>query len=449
MSLVASFVELVQPLSWAMSTPVFARFMTVLTGWIFAPHRTITGTLVAAGVAGQQHHAAFHRVFSAARWSLDQLGLIVFVLLKTLLPEGTVRLTLDDTEAHKRGLKVYGVGMHHDAQLSTRKRPVLTWGHCWVILCVIVRLPCCPDRVFSLPILFRLYLNRAAAARARRKYHSHAELAVEMLHVLCAAHPKERFHVFADSTYGRASVLGHLPDNCDLTSRLPMNARLYDAPPPRKPGTRGRPRKRGAQLPTPAQMLGQRARRVTHSIYGRKQKARVVDTTARWFNVPDRPLRVVAVEPLSGGRPAQAFYSTRVDDTAEDVVVGYSGRWSIEETNKDGKSTMGFEEPQGWSRLAVLRTAPVAMLLYSLIVLWFARVGHKQYRPLVRPWYPQKTQPSFADMLRTLRRESLLAAISTQVGDKGLPQNLVNILLAAANAGPEYEAGRDSAPAPA
>ena len=36
MSLVASFLEIVQPLSWAMSTPVFARFMTVLAGWIFA-----------------------------------------------------------------------------------------------------------------------------------------------------------------------------------------------------------------------------------------------------------------------------------------------------------------------------------------------------------------------------------------------------------------------------
>ena len=74
MSLVASFVELVQPVSWAMSASVFNRFMILLTGWIFAPRRTITGMLVAADVAGQQHHAAFHRVFSAARWSLDRIS---------------------------------------------------------------------------------------------------------------------------------------------------------------------------------------------------------------------------------------------------------------------------------------------------------------------------------------------------------------------------------------
>lgn len=436
MSLVASFVDLVQPLSFAMSTPVFCRFMILLTGWIFAPRRTVTGMLVAAGVSGTLHHAAFHRVFSKARWSLDQLGLIVFLLLKRLLPEGTVKLSLDDSEAHKRGLKVFGVGMHHDPLLSTRKHPVLTWGHCWVILSVIVQLPCCPDRVFSLPILFRLYLNQDAAARARRVHRSRTELAVELLDVLCAEHPELHFHLFADTTYGGESVLGHLPVNCDLTSRLPMNARLYDAPPPRKPGTRGRPRKRGAKLPTPAEMLRQRAHRVTHAVYGLKQKARVVDAVARWHKVPERPLRVVAVQPRSGGRPEQAFYSTRVEDTAEQVRVGYAERWSIEETNRADKGELGFEEPQGWSRLAVLRTAPIGMLLYSLIVLWYARVGHTLYRPLDRPWYPHKTRPSFADMLRTLRRESLLAMISAQVREKALPQNLVASLLSAANAGP-------------
>jgi hypothetical protein len=330
---------------------------------------------------------------------------------------------------------VYGVGMHHDPMLSTRKQPVLTWGHSWVILSVVVALACCPGRVFSLPILFRLYLNHDAAARARRVYRSHPELAVALLQVLCAAHPELHFHLFADATYAGESVLGHLPSNCDLTSRLPMNARLYEAPPPRT-GTRGRPRKRGAKLPTPAQMLGQRGQRVTHAIYGRKQEARVVEAVARWHNVPDRPLKVVVVEPRSGGRPDQAFYSTRVQDTAEQVIVGYAGRWSIEETHRGDKGELGFEEPQGWSRLAVLRTAPIGMLLYSLIVLWFARVGYKLYRPLVRPWYRQKTQPSFADMLRTLRRESLLALISAQVGEEGLPQNLVATLLSAANAGP-------------
>ena len=68
---------------------------------------------------------------------------------------------------------------------------------------------------------------------------------------------------------------------------------------------------------------------------------------------------------------------------------------------------LGFEEPQGWSRRAVERMAPLAMMLDSLVVLWFAREGHRQWRPLVCPWYTTKTAPSFADRLATLRRLSI------------------------------------------
>jgi hypothetical protein len=434
MTLVASFLELVQPLSWGMSTPSFQNFLIILTGWILAPRRTITGMLVAAGVAGSRHHAAFHWLFAKAHWSLDQLGLIVFRLILPWLDAGTITLAIDDTLACKRGVEMFGAGMHPDAQLSTRKVKVLRWGHSWVILAVVVRLPFCPERVFSLPILFRLYLNHNASKRWRLAHRTRPELAVELLQLLCKAHPERRFHAVVDSGYGGESVLGHLPSNCDLTSRLPMDARLYDAPSPRRPGQAGRPRKRGTRLPTPKQMLGQRGRRVELKLYGDKRRSRLVETVARWHNVPERPLKVVAVEPLGGGRPLQAFYSTCVEDTAEQVLFRYAGRWSIEESNKGGKTDLGFEEPQGWSRLAVQRTAPIAMLLYSLIVLWFAREGHRLYRPLVRPWYRKKVQPSFADMLRTLKYESLQEEILKHLGPTSLPQNLLDRLIFAATA---------------
>ena len=47
------------------------------------------------------------------------------------------------------------------------------------------------------------------------------------------------------------------------------------------------------------------------------------------------------------------------------------------------------------------------MRLYSLIVLWFAAEGHRHYRPPNRPWYRNKSGASFADMLSTLRCESV------------------------------------------
>jgi hypothetical protein len=388
--------------------------------------------LVASGVAGTRHHAAYHRVFAAARWSLDELGLILVRLILPLLASGSVQLTLDDTLARKLGTKVFGVGMHHDPILSTRSRPVTSWGHSWVVLAVVVRFPCCPHRVFSLPVLVRLYLNQTTAARCRRVYRKRSALAVELLDRLCMAHRERRFHVCADSAYGGESVLGFLPSNCDLTSRMALNTRLHAPPPSRKPGTNGRPRKRGARLPSPAQCLANRGRRLTLAIYGRSDRVRLVETMACCYRVPARLLKIVVVEPLVGGRPVQAFYSTRIEERAEEVLGDYANRWSIEETFFGSKTYLGFEEPQGWSRGAVLRTAPIALLLYSLIVVWFARAGHALYKPLVRPWYRTKVQPSFVDMLRTLKEACLREEVSTRLADLRLPENLLEPLLRAA-----------------
>ena len=114
-----------------------------------------------------------------------------------------------------------------------------------------------------------------------------------------------------------------LPENCDLTSRLNLDACLYEAPPPRKPGTNSRPRMRGVQLRSPRKMLTGRANRRALDIYGRRDKVRMIACVARAHAVPDRPLRIVAVEPLSGGRGLQAFYSTRHDASAEQVLVWF------------------------------------------------------------------------------------------------------------------------------
>jgi SRSO17 transposase len=434
--LVPSFVELVQQVAPVFTVPTFNSFLVVLTGWVFARRRVVTRMIEAADAVGTRHHSAFHRVFSAARWSLDELGLAVFSLIEPWLDGGAVLLSLDDTLARKRGLKVFGVGMHHDPLLSTRKTALMNWGHSWVVLCVIVELPFRPGHYFSLPILFRLYVNKKTATTKRLRYRTRPELAVEMLAALCKRHENRRFHVVADSAYGGRSVLAHLPENCDLTSRLDLDARLYDPPPVRKPGTNGRPRKRGQRLSTPRQMLEQRTRRLTLSIYGRRDRSRVADQVARVHAVPDRPLRIVAVEPLTGGRKMQAFYSTCHQATAEQVLTWYARRWSIEQTFHDAKGHLGFEQPQGWTRKAVQRTAPTAMLLYSLIVLWFAAEGHHHYRAPNRPWYRSNCCASFADMLNTLRcesvREQVLSLGLQGQGSRNVMKTLFNAVQQAA-----------------
>ena len=73
------------------------------------------------GVSGTLHHAAFHRFFSRARWSLDEVGRLLLLKLVALAP-GPLRLVLDDTLCTHKGPKVFGLGVHVDAVRSTRKR---------------------------------------------------------------------------------------------------------------------------------------------------------------------------------------------------------------------------------------------------------------------------------------------------------------------------------------
>jgi hypothetical protein len=420
-SILPSFAEFLKPFAAVMTVPTCTTFQTLVVGWLFAPRRTVTGMIVAAGAVGTRHHSVFHNVFAAAVWCRDRVGLLLLDLVLALLPQGVVFLALDDTLARKGGHKTFGAGMHHDALRSTRSRKAVSRGHDWVVLAVVLPCPLGTGRYYALPVLFRLYLNHKSAHKHRRVPRTRPQLAVELLQKVCRHRRDRVFHALGDSAYGGESVLAKLPPNCHLTSRLCQMARLHaPAPVGRRPGQKGRTPKRGERLDTPAQMLDRRGRRVTLAVYGRRDRVRRVEQAACACKVPGRLLRVAAVEALRGGRGREAFFSTDHPARAEDVLAWYAMRWGVEVAFHDAKPSLGFEDPPGWSKKAVERTAPTAMLLYTAVVPWFVQTGHRHYAPPRRPWYRKKVHPAFADMLATLKRETLRAEVSAQP-DPGHP----------------------------
>lgn len=131
-------------------------------------------------------------------------------------------------------------------------------------------------------------------------------------------------------------------------------------------------------------------------------------------NVSEGLLPTVTLALAMGAqRMARRQVLNRHEADGIEVLTWYSHRWAMEQTNQESKSHLGFEEPQGWTRRAVERTAPMAMLLYSLIVSWFTSEGHRDYQPPFRPWYRNKRGPCFVDMLATLRRLSLRQQVSS------------------------------------
>lgn len=98
----------------------------------------------------------------------------------------------------------------------------------------------------------------------------------------------------------------------------------------------------------------------------------------------DRAYGVLVRDKL-GKRPDQLFYYARLQWDARQIVRYYARRWSIEVTFHYCKQLPGFEDPAHRKEKAVHRTAPMAMVMYSLIVLWF---GHAGYRHVAFPHRP-------------------------------------------------------------
>jgi len=138
---------------------------------------------------------------------------------------------------------------------------------------------------------------------------------------------------------------------------------------------------------------------------------------------------IVLVRDALGKRPDQMFYCTYLAWKARKILSTYAGRWSIEVTFENCKQLRGLEDPANRKEKAVRRTAPMALVLYSLIVAWFHQVGHCHLQFPDRPWYRKKREPSFADMLTTLRRLSWWDKIRTlHVTSRPLKKSLAQII---------------------
>jgi hypothetical protein len=130
MELTASFVEQLQHFAPVFTTPTFQTFLEIVTGWAVSHrHRYVTEVIFAGGNVGNGHWCRFHRFFSQAAWDMDTLALFLAKLVSTILaPGSTLFWAVDDTLCRKRGLTLYGADMHYDPLISSRAKPLVSWG---------------------------------------------------------------------------------------------------------------------------------------------------------------------------------------------------------------------------------------------------------------------------------------------------------------------------------
>ena len=101
----------------------------------------------------------------------------------------------------------------------------------------------------------------------------------------------------------------------------------------------------------------------------------------------------------------QALLCTDLEADPEQIVRWFVMRWQLEVSFQEARRHLGFEPQRQWSELAIRRTTPALLGLFSLVTLF----AHQQMGGAVGVFRQaacyHKAHPTFADALALVRKE--------------------------------------------
>ena len=392
---------------------VFPKFVTLLMGAMLTTgRRTVSHVLQVVGELADADPSSYHRVLSLRRWSMWELARpLIVAILDTWLPRGVEFLAGDETVTEHPGRKVFGKGRHRDAKRSSHSFVAHLWGHKWIVLAILVKLPgvACP---WALPVLVALYRNEKDNLAAGRRHKTPSELMRQLLCVLLRWFPERKFVFSGDGGYAShllTRFARRYQKRLTLVSRFYADAALYAPPPRPQKNAKGRPRVKGKKLPSPQEVVQKTKKRkkLTVNWYGgRTRRVEVVTGTGHWYQSGEGLVEVlwVFVKDLTGTHRDEYFFTTDLTMSAQQVIETFTGRWSIEVTFQEVRAYLGVETTRGWIERTVLRAEPCLFGLYSVVVLWYAALPECDRNPLIPTW-TGKTTVTFSDAITLVRRD--------------------------------------------
>jgi hypothetical protein len=102
----------------------------------------------------------------------------------------------------------------------------------------------------------------------------------------------------------------------------------------------------------------------------------------------------------------EAFVTTDLSLSAEDILTEYRGRWAVEIAMRDANAFDGLGQEQCRQRQRVIGANTLRLVMAAARTLWFiAQVDRGTEIPLgrYRPWYRQKMAPSQLDVAEACR----------------------------------------------
>jgi hypothetical protein len=323
-----------------------------------------------------------------------------------------IRLAIDDTPTARYGPQVVGAGVHRDPTPGPSGNKHL-YGHIWVMLSWVVRHPSWGP--IGLPIRSLMYIRRLTFQTVRMRlekpwtFRTKLELGAELVEwaAVWFSWLKKRLLVVADGAYAKRPFLDRMRAiSAVVVSRLRKDAALFDLPPQKKRGQRGRPRKYGVHRLSLAGKAAHRQGWLTgvFQLYGR-----CVEKTYKTFLATYPPaggvIRVVLVKEDDGWI---AFFATDPTLTVQEILEAVADRGTIEQNFHDLKEVQGAGEQQVrnvWVNVAVWH---ITTWLTTLIELWaWGRPATELIDRQDRPWDDPQRRPSHADKRNTMRRTQL------------------------------------------
>jgi hypothetical protein len=416
-TLPTKMLHLLSPFVPLFSRRIWPHVQVLLAGAILAPgKRTVSAALRAMGLGQTEQFQRYHRVLNRAAWSGREASRVLLgLLVKTFVPSGPLVIGVDETLERRWGKKIAAKGVYRDPVRSTHERFVKASGLRWVCLMVLVPLPWA-GRVWALPFLSVLAPSERYSTERGKRHKKITDWARQMLLLVRRWWPEHEIVAVADSAYASLRLLAScrrfLPKPVTFVTRLRLDAALYDPAPPRRAGQIGRPRLKGKRLPNLALVAEDPstawAGATVDNWYGGEERSvEVASGTALWYStgLPAVPIRWVLVRDPQGEFKPQALLCTDLGAEPERIVCWFVRRWQMETTFQEARRHLGIETQRQWSELAIRRTTPALLGLFSFVAL-FAHQRMALGSGFVRrvAWY-EKPRPTFSDALALARRD--------------------------------------------
>jgi hypothetical protein len=416
-TLPAKMLHLLNPFMPLFSRRVWPHVQVLLAGAILTPGaRTVSAALRVMGLGQTEQFQRYHRVLNRAVWSGREASRVLLgLLVRTFVPNGPLVIGVDETLERRWGKKIAAKGIYRDPVGSTQERFVKASGLRWVCLMLLVPMPWA-GRVWALPFLSILAPSEHYTAQRGKQHKKITDWARQMLLLVRRWWPEREIVAVADSAYASLRLLAScrrfLPKPVTFVTRLRLDAALYDPAPLRRAGQMGRPRLKGERLANLSVVAEDPSTAWTPAVvdnwYGSGERTvEVASATAVWYStgLPAVPIRWVLVRDPQGAFPTQALLCTDLAAQPEQILRWFVLRWQMETTFQEARRHLGVETQRQWSEMAIRRTTPALLALFSLVSLFAHQRMMQSMEPVRRAAWYRKPSPTFSDALALVRQE--------------------------------------------